>query len=347
MVVKRLCRIIPALFALLLTGACGAAPLGVGGTPSALDPHGPAAAHLASLWWVMFWLGTAIWLLVIGLMFAALLRRRRATPETKPEDANPDTGRNWPLSGIALSAVVLAIVFGYNIYTLAAVQNPNGQPPVKILVVGRRWWWEVRYQDRGFETANEIHIPVGVPVQLQLESADVIHSFWVPQLHGKMDVIPTRVNYLTIQADEPGIYRGQCAEFCGLQHANMGILVIAQSQADYNTWLDQQTQAASSPTSDAAIRGQQVYLAQGCAFCHTIRGLDDQALVRTAVRLGPDLTHLQSRLTIAGTSRSLNVGNLAGWVMNAQQIKPGVLMPDRSMSSQDLLDLIAYLEALH
>ncbi len=346
MTIKRLLRTVAVLL-LLLTSACGALPVSPFHMPSALDPHGPAAAHLASLWWVMLAFGTAVWLLVIALMFAALLRRRRATAEAAPDDSNQDTGRNWPIFGIGLALVVLAIVFIYNIYTLAKVEDPPNLPGIQIQVVARRWWWEVRYTDTGIETANEIHIPVGVPVHIQLTAYDVIHSFWVPQLHGKMDAIPTRINNITIQADQPGVYRGQCAEFCGLQHANMGLLVIAQSQADYNDWLHVQEKAAVAPSNPSAMKGQQVFLSAGCAFCHMIRGLDDTDIVRTDVRLGPDLTHLQSRMTIAAATLPNNQGNLAGWISNAQHIKPGSLMPPMALNGTDLQNLIAYLETLH
>ena len=344
---KRLWRILTVVFALLLTSACQAMRSSPGGIPSALDPHGPAAAHLASLWWLMLAFGTAIWLLVVGLLFAAILRRRRATAETPPETANPDAGRNWPIFATIMSVTVLAIVFGYNVYTLAVVENTPDQGTLKIQVVGRRWWWEVRYTDQGVETANEIHIPVGVPVQIELTSYDVIHSFWVPELHGKMDAIPTRINYLTLQADQPGVYRGQCAEFCGVQHAKMGLLVVAQSKGDFTSWLNGQSQPAAKPGNPTASEGQQVFLSAGCVFCHQVRGLDDKSIVRTSVRLGPDLTHLQSRMTIAGATLPDSPGNLAGWILNSQHVKMGSLMPETSLNSQDLQNLLAYLESLH
>ncbi len=344
---KRLRPLITALLVPLLASACGAVPRSPFNTPSALDTHGPDAANLANLWWVMLAFGAAIWILVVVLMFAAILRRRRATAETKPDDFNPDTGRNWPVFGIVLGVTVLTIVFGYNVYILSRVENRGNQAGIQLQVIARRWWWEVRYTDSGIETANEIHIPVGVPVHIQLTAYDVIHSFWVPQLHGKMDAIPTRINNITLQADQPGVYRGQCAEFCGLQHANMGFLVIAQTQADYNNWLHDQEQAASNPTSSAAQKGQQVFLNAGCAFCHMIRGLDDSAIVRTNVRLGPDLTHIQSRMTIAAATLTNTPGNLAGWISDAQHTKPGVLMPEMYLNSNDLQNLIAYLETLH
>lgn len=335
-------------FVLLLTSACTAVPIVPAHTPSALNPQGPAAARIASLWWVMFGFGTAIFVLVVVLLFAALLRRRRASHDTEPDSRGGDTGRNWPiLGGIALPFVVLAIVFGYNLYTLAAVENPGTKPAIKIEVVGRRWWWEVNYPDQGIVTANEIHIPVGVPVEIKLQSADVIHSFWVPELHGKMDLIPTRINYITIQANRAGVYRGQCAEFCGLQHAHMGLMVIAQNEGDFDQWVQAQQQPATTPTDQTALQGQKVFMSAGCVFCHTVRGLEDKSIDRSAIDLGPDLTHLSSRLTIAGASLTDNRGNLAGWIVDAQHLKPGSLMPTMYLNSQDLQALLAYLETLH
>jgi cytochrome c oxidase subunit 2 len=296
----------------------------------------------------MFGLGTFIFLLVIGLLFAATLRRRRGTSETAPDSTNADLGRNWPiLGGILLPLVVIGLVFGYTIYTLGAVENPYGKPAVQIDVVGRRWWWEVKYPEEGVVTANEIHIPVGKPVEIQLQSADVIHSFWVPELHGKLDAIPTRINKLVIQADKAGVYRGECAEFCGLQHAHMGFMVVAQSQTDYDNWVKAQSQGAAQPSNPITQQGQKVFMTTGCVFCHTIRGLDDKEIDRSGIDLGPDLTHLDSRLTIAGASLEKNRGNLAGWIIDAQHVKPGSLMPEMSVKSEDLQALLAYLESLH
>jgi len=346
--IKRLYRCVTLFFTLLSIGACSQVPISPPQTPSALDPHGPAAARLAELWWVMFGFGAAIFLLVIALLFAALLRGRRGTSDTVPDRASLDTGRNWPIwGGIVLPLIVIGIVFGYNIYTLAAVENPFGKPAVKIEVVGRRWWWEVKYPEQSVITANEIHIPVGVPVQIQLQSADVIHSFWVPELHGKMDLIPTRINKIVLQADQTGVYRGECAEFCGLQHAHMGLMVVAEKKADFDNWINAQKQPAVAPTDQIAQQGQQVFMSAGCVFCHTVRGLEDKEIDRSSVDLGPDLTHLDSRLTIAGASLTKNRGNLAGWIVDAQHVKPGSLMPNIYISSEDLQALLAYLETLH
>jgi cytochrome c oxidase subunit II len=328
-------------------GACSSEPISPSETPSTLDPRGPGAAHIADLWWIMFGLGVLVYGLVIILMMSAIMRRHRATRETPPT-SDEGQGWNWIIwGGVVLPAIILFIVFGTTIYTLAAITNESKPDTYTINVTGRRWWWQVSYKAQGVETANELHIPVGIPVEIVLESADVIHSMWIPQLHGKMDAIPTRVNRLILQADEPGVYRGQCAEYCGLQHAHMGFMVVAQPPEEFNVWLTQQQQPAPNPNgSESATRGRDVFLGAGCAHCHTIRGLNDKGVDASAVDLGPDLTHLSSRLTIAGASLSNNRGNLAGWVIDAQHVKPGSLMPPTYISSQDLQDLLSYLETL-
>jgi cytochrome c oxidase subunit 2 len=331
---------------LLLTG-CGDMSIGPPSSPSTLDPRGPNAAHLAELWWIMLALGAAIYLLVVVLLAAALLRGRRATNATAPEPVSGDVGRRWVFwGGIALPLVVLGIVFGYTIYTLAALQDPRDPAALHVRVVGRRWWWDVSYPDYGIVTPNELHIPVGTPVQIQLESADVIHSFWVPELHGKMDLIPSRINYLTLQADHAGVYRGECAEFCGLQHAHMGFMVVAQGETEFDSWVAAQQRPATAPSDPPASRGQQVFMTAGCIFCHQLRGLDDKSIDRSSVDLGPDLTHLSSRLTIAAATMTQNRANLAGWIVDSQHIKPGNLMPNQRLNSEDLQSLLAYLSTL-
>lgn len=358
MVIKRFCRFSPFLFLLLFLNACTTIANNPPGSPSALDPHGGAAARIASLWWVMFSISAAIFVLVLGLLLAAFLRRRRSTSDTPVESgsgaansggAAGDLGRNWIVrGGIALPFVVLAVVFGYTMYTLGAIENPQGQAgqtAIQIKVVAKRWWWEVEYPQPGFKTANELHIPVGVPVQVQLDSTDVIHSFWVPELHGKMDVIPGHTNFITLQADQPGVYRGACAEFCGLQHANMGFLVVAQSQAEYEQWLASQKQPAADPTDPAAKQGQQVFVSSGCVFCHTVRGLDVKSIDPASIHVGPDLTHVDSRLTIAGATLTNNTNNLAGWVSDPQHIKQGSDM-SAVINPQDLQSLLDYLKTL-
>jgi len=326
-------------------GACASVPISPPNTPSALNPQGPGAAQISSLLGILTVIAISVVVLVTVLMFAALLRGRRATNDTPP-DSDGDTGRRWLIwGGIILPLILLTIAFGSTVHTLAAITAPQNTP-LSMNVTGRQWWWEVNYRDQGITTADEIHIPVGVPVQVVLESGDVIHSFWVPELHGKMDLIPGRVNTIIIQADQAGVYRGECAEYCGLQHAHMGFMVVAQSQADFDQWVAGQQKTAASPQNDTARRGQQVFLSAGCANCHNIQGLDDSSVDASKIDLGPDLTHLQSRLTIAGATLTNNQGNLAGWVVGAQHVKPGSLMPELNLAPQDLQALLAYLQTL-
>lgn len=346
-IVKSVYRFLVVFFTLLFASACTVEPYNPSSNPSALSPAGPAAAHIAALWWVMFGLGAAIFVLVIGLLIAAYLRRHRATSTTQPDSRDGDTGRSWLMrGGVALPLVILGLVFSYTIYTLAAVENAQDVAAIHINVVAKRWWWQVQYPDQSVVTANEIHIPVGVPVQLKLDSTDVIHSFWVPELHGKMDVIPGHTNTITLQADRAGVYRGECAEFCGLDHALMGFIVVAQSQADFNQWLAQQQQTAVIATDPLKKQGQQVFLSAGCAYCHTVRGLDEKSLVGASTDLGPDLTHIGSRPMLAGATLTNNPNNLAGWVIDAQHIKQGSDMPRMTLESRDLQALLAYLASL-
>ncbi len=347
MVMKRWYRYITICFVVLLLSSCSSVSIYPFPIPSALDPHGPIAAHQADLWWVMLAFTTAVFLLVVFLLFAAIFRRRWATSTTAPDSKGGDLGRKWLIiGGIALPLVVISILFGYSVSTFSFVESLKDNPEEIIKVIGHRWWWEVEYPGHNITTANEIHIPVGVPVQLELEAADVIHSFWVPELSGKLDVVPTEINHLNLQVDDVGIYHGQCAEYCGIQHANMGFLVIAESNEDFNAWLDEQQQSIKTPTDQSVLQGQQVFMSAGCVFCHTVVGLDDKAIDRSAVDLGPDLTHIQSRMMIAGATLTNNRGNLEGWIANAQNVKPGVLMPNMSLNSQDLQAVLAYLEYL-
>jgi cytochrome c oxidase subunit 2 len=215
---------------------------------------------------------------------------------------------------------------------------------VRIRVTSHQWWWDARYGGAEaaemFTTANELHIPVGRPVVLTLESADVIHSFWVPALSGKKDLIPGRTATLRLQADRPGVYRGQCAEFCGTQHAKMALLIVAEPEDDFQRWATRQRQPAREPTDDLQRRGRDVFQQASCAMCHAIHG------TRAGGRRAPDLTHLASRRTIAAGTLPNSVGNLAGWIVDPHRIKPGVNMPANALSPDDLHALLAFLRAL-
>ncbi|MEZ4616044.1 MAG: cytochrome c oxidase subunit II [Caldilineaceae bacterium] len=276
------------LLALLMTSGCGDAP-------AVLDPQGPAATEISRLSWILIGLGTLVYFGVCALLLVALLRRRRTSHKVTDDDRR--AGHNFVLwGGLIMPTVVLLVIFGLTLRTLMALSASPRPAELTIEVVGQQWWWEVIYPDHNIVTANEIHIPVGQPVRINLRAAGVVHSFWVPQLHGKLDMIPGRTNSFSIQADSAGDYRGLCAEFCGIQHARMLFLVIAKPPAEFEQWLTQQQQMASPPTTASAQQGQAFFLETACAQCHAIAGTPAQG------RLGPDLTHFASRREIgAGT----------------------------------------------
>jgi cytochrome c oxidase subunit 2 len=240
---------------------------------------------------------------------------------------------------------VLSALLVWSTLRSAELTPQTSRGAMSIGVTAKMWWWEVRYHDpasgREVAAANEIRIPVGKPVYLGLTSSDVIHSLWVPALNGKMDTIPGRINGLTLQADKPGIYRGQCAEYCGEQHARMALHVVAMPQAEFDRWLANEARPARAPDSALLERGRAAFLAQRCQSCHTIRGVAEDS------RLGPDLTHVGSRMHIgAGTLRN-HRGTLAGWIADPQAIKPGVRMPAAlDIDGETLNALATYLEHL-
>ncbi|MDX2138512.1 MAG: cytochrome c oxidase subunit II [Chloroflexota bacterium] len=324
------------LLALVTFLAVGSRASAQDGAPvSALQPAGPAAANIAQLWWVMFALGMAVFILVTAILLYTLLVRNR---RRSVEDVQPARGNRWLIyGGLVMPAIVLAIVAAFTLRSMVVLAQDEDAPLV-IEAVGRMWWWEIRYPNHNVITANEFHIPVGYPVHFYLTSAEVIHSFWVPELNGKMDLIPGRTSILQIQADEPGVYRGICAEYCGLQHAKMYFLLIAHPVEEFNQWLIAQQQPLDTTRlSESEQRGQQVFFEVGCATCHAISGTD------AVSAFGPDLTHFASRQTIGPAWLPNNRGNLAGWVVNAQSIKPGSLMPPMDIPAEDLPPLLDYL----
>jgi cytochrome c oxidase subunit II len=224
----------------------------------------------------------------------------------------------------------------------AIVADP--EPGVTLRLTGHQWWWEVTYEDpqpsRSFTTANEIHLPVGVPVRLRLGSGDVIHSFWVPNLAGKMDLITGRETELRFTPERVGSYRGQCAEFCGWQHAHMGLLVVVEPRETFEAWREAQIAPAALPENDERRRGEEVFLASPCVMCHTVRGTP------AGGRTGPDLTHLASRQSIAAGTLPLTRGSLAAWIVDPQAIKPGVHMPVVPLEPGEVDPLAAYLAGL-
>jgi len=302
---------------------------------SVLHPGGPDAAIVARFSWVLF--GGAA-LILAGVMALTLLALRRDGGRVVP--------MRWILgAGVAFPVVVLTLLLAWSTWRSGQMTPQNSLQPLQVAVGAKMWWWEVRYRDpaggREFATANEIHIPVGQPVYLGITSDNVIHSVWIPSLGGKRDAMPGRVNGLVLRADRAGVYRGQCAEYCGTQHARMALHVVAHPPAEFNAWLAREAGDAVAPTGAELERGRQAFLAHGCVACHTIRGVSDKA------RLGPDLTHVGSRSHIgAGTLRNHH-GTLAGWIADPHGSKPGVRMPAaNNMDGATVRALAAYLESL-
>ena len=308
--------------------------------PSAIHPQGPAAERIADLWWILLAVGGVVFVLVMVLLLVALLRRSRGDDPPAAALANPGGGRFIVLGGIVMPVLVLTGVLALTVNTLLALAAPAQSDDTVVEVIGHQYWWEVRYPGQEVVTANELHIPAGVPVRLRLTAHDVIHSFWVPELHGKLDMIPNQTNTFWLQADQPGIYRGLCAEFCGVQHAKMTFLVVAQPEAEYRAWLQQQQAPAAIPDEPLAQRGLEVFLGAGCAHCHTVRGTDATGA------LGPDLTHLAARRTLAAGILPNEQENLANWIVDPQHSKPGNLMPPTPLADEDLQSLLAYLATL-
>ena len=311
---------------------------------SALRPAGPEAAAIATLgWWItgFFLLVT----LVMGVLIVwGALRRRGSLSEHLPIDI--DGGKKWILiGGVAAPVTVLSILFFVTLGTLRGIPGTVGEPDLEIDVVGHQWWWEVKYLDpdlqQRFSTANEIHIPVGKQVLINLESADVIHSFWVPRLHGKLDAIPGHTNHLILEASEPGVYWGECAEFCGVQHAHMRFTVVAEPEEEFQAWVERQQQPARLPVDPQLVRGREAFEEYACGLCHRIRG------TRARGGVAPDLTHFGSRLTIGAGTVPNTRARLQAWIVNAQGIKPGISMPSlETFDGETLNALAAYLESL-
>ena len=310
---------------------------------SATDSAGPQALHIENLWWLSFWVCAVVFVAVMALLAVAVFRRNRAAADELTA-AKQDRSLRMIGGGVALTAVILFGLLVASVLTDRRLDVIETAGALSLTITGQQWWWDVRYEDRQpsniVTTANEIHVPVGQPVHLQLRSVDVIHSFWVPSLAGKRDLIPGRDTSLWIQADKAGVYRGQCAEFCGHQHAHMRLLVIAEPPHVFQRWLEEQRQLAREPTTDEQKRGYDVFLSNTCVMCHTIRGTP------AGSRAGPDLTHLASRTTIAAGTLPNERGPLARWILDSQGVKPGNRMPSHAFASGDLEALVAYLESL-
>ena len=322
-----------------LAGVVCLSASGCGGNQSVTNPVTEPARQIDTLWWAMFAGGMVIFAAVLALLVVGFVRRRRP--------GAPDHDDRGPYAvilggGLLLPILVLSILFVFVVRVMPAVSAPAaGSTRLTVEVIGHQWFWEVRYPGTAAVTANEIHIPAGTPVNVVARTDDVIHSFWVPRLNRKIDMIPGRVNRIELDAARPGVYRGQCSEFCGLEHADMAFTVTVQPRAAFEAWLARQDQPAAPPAAGTASDGARIFQSASCADCHTIRG------TAAAGRVGPDLTHVGSRATLAALTIPNTPRALYDWITNPQAIKPGARMPAfSSLPASARHALVTYLEGL-
>ena len=321
---------------------------GCQGSQSVLTPAGPADRTLNTLWWAMLTVASIIWLAVVLAALWAMISRRRTTREDleplidPPESVHRRDAR--VVSGLVGGTVLVLVIFLIYDFTVGRALAAHPMQALTVELIGHQWWWEVHYDDpdpsKLVVDANELHIPAGRPVQVKLSSRDVIHSFWVPNIIGKRDLIPGYTSSLFLDADKPGVYRAQCAEFCGHEHAKMALWVVVHTPDDFTKWLAQARSPAATPSDSSAREGEKVFMAGPCSSCHSITGQPAYGTI------GPNLTHLASRRTIAAGTLPNTPGNLAGWVVDPQAIKPGVRMPANQLEPKDLRALLDYLESL-
>jgi cytochrome c oxidase subunit II len=296
---------------------------------------------MAWITWLFLGVCGVVYLLTMGALAWALVRQRQ------PTDDLPATSRQLGVviaGATGLTVVALVALTVTSVVAGRGLTSPAGPGAITVEVVGHQWWWDFEYQGTSphetVSSPNELHIPVGVPVVIVAKSADVIHSFWVPNLHGKRDLTPGFATRTWIQADTPGVYRGQCAEFCGHQHAHMAFLVVAEPMDQFLRWLEHQRRPATQPAGDVQRRGHDLFMQGPCVMCHTIRG------TMAGSRIGPELTHLISRQTLAAGTLAMTRDHLARWIADSQAIKPGNRMPPVPLDGNDLAALVAYLETL-
>jgi cytochrome c oxidase subunit II len=312
---------------------------------SPLAPAGPAADRIAHLNWFILILFLIITVVMWALIALVASRPRGRFEEHAPYDAGG--GHSWVLiGGFAIPAVILFIIFVMGLDSMSAFPIHDGHETApEIRITGHQWWWEVEYLSGGvnehFITANEIHIPAGRTIDIDLVSADVIHSFWVPALHGKVDLVPGQINRIRVEASQPGTYTGTCAEYCGRQHVHMELLVVADAPQDYERWMQNQRAEATAPLDAQEQHGERVFQSKPCGFCHTIRG------TLAGGRVGPDLTHFGSRRELAANMLPNDDANLMAWVTHAQSLKDGSMMPNLTQfNGDDLQAVVAYLRHL-
>lgn len=312
---------------------------------SAMEPYGQQSGYIWSLSLLFFIVCTLVFVAVAAAVVLAIMRPGRRAA-TEPSATGERRTRRVVEGAVGATVLILLVFLGYSVFVghvTSAAPDPQRRP-ITVEVIGHQWWWEFNYLDeqdgRAFATANEMHIPVGRPVIVRATSRDVIHSFWVPNLHGKIDLVPGQTNTIWFEADRPGRFRGQCAEFCGLQHAKMALVVVADEPAAYDAWAARMRAPAIEPSDVMAMRGRDVFLQQQCVLCHTIRGTGAWG------RVAPDLTHLGLRHTLAAGALPNTRGNLAGWILDPQHVKPGTFMPPTHLAADEMHALLTYLEGL-
>lgn len=317
---------------LLLTGCSGPFP------QSVFAPKSDFSTAVDGLFWNIFWWAVVVFLIVETLLVVAIVRYRARPGAAPPKPVHGHTALEigWTLA----PALILVFIAVPTMRTIFATAGRAPEGALRVEVIGHQWWWEYRYPTLDISTSNELHLPVGTPIQVEMTSADVIHSFWVPALGGKRDLTQGRTTRIAFRADSSGEYWGQCAEFCGTSHANMRLRVVVQPDSAFQRWVDRQRGAPVAPAKGSPEeKGQQIFRRSACIGCHTIAGVSPG-------KVGPDLSHLGSRATIAGALFPNTSESLHRWIANAPSLKPGALMPPQHFSAEDLAALVAYLQSL-
>lgn len=319
---------------LLLTACSGGGPF----PQSVFAPKSDFSTELDGLFWNIFWWAVVVFLVVETLLIVAIARYRARPGAATPKPVHGHTALEigWTLA----PALILVFIAVPTMRTIFATAGHAPEGALRVQVIGHQWWWEYRYPTLGIGTSNELHLPAGTPIQVEMTSADVIHSFWAPGLGGKRDLIQGRITRIAFRTDSTGEYWGQCAEFCGVSHANMRLRVIVEPDSAFQRWVDQQRAAPLAPPAGSPeARGQQVFRRSACIGCHTITGVSPGVV-------GPNLDHVGGRGTIAGALFPNTTESLHRWIMNAPALKPGALMPPQNFSAEDLDALVAYLQSL-
>lgn len=301
----------------------------------AASPHAGAIAHLFV---VTLWICAAIFAVVAGIVGYSLVKYRWHEGDRDP--AQTAGNKRVEIIWTVIPFLIVLLLFGLTVQAMEKSDPPVPPGEPDLVVIGHRWWWEIRSPKLGYVTANELHIPVGRPLSVRLDTADVLHEFWVPQLTRKMTTVPGAGNHVWLEADHAGVYEGVCSEFCGTQHAWMRFQVIAESPADYDAWVKRQQAPAVAPAAGSAARGAELFRTLTCANCHAIQGVVKRSTA------GPDLTHLASRRRLGSGIVPNTPENLRRWLVNPQDVKPGALMPNFKLNETQLDDLVAYLGSL-